>query len=272
MLQRIATFHMLGAKIMVSKIKILIQDLVGIFGYKITKITLKEFPKDMDKEFKRIYEEYKDYTMTSIERMYALYKAVEYVMNSKIPGDFVECGVWRGGSSMIMAHTLLKLKETNRKIYLYDTFEGMPRPTEKDKEIIGSKSAIDIWEEKRKNHCHDWFVLSLNEVKNNMLSTGYLQENIIFVKGKVEDTIPGTTPSQIALLRLDTDWYESTYHELKHLFPLLSDRGILIIDDYGHWAGAKEAVDKYFKENNITILLNRIDYTGRLGIKLGKES
>ncbi|MFN4149649.1 MAG: TylF/MycF/NovP-related O-methyltransferase, partial [Candidatus Sericytochromatia bacterium] len=73
---------------------------------------------------------------------------------------------------------------------------------------------------------------------------------------------------KISLLRLDTDWFESTYHELKYLFPLLSKNGVLIIDDYGHWKGAKEAVDKYIKEENITILLNRIDYTGRIGIKI----
>ena len=69
-------------------------------------------------------------------------------------------------------------------------------------------------------------------------------------------------------MRLDTDWYESTKHELTHLFPLLSSGGVIIIDDYGHWQGAKKAVDEYFEENNIKILLNRIDYTGRVGIKL----
>ena len=101
-----------------------------------------------------------------------------------------------------------------------------------------------------------------------MLSTKYPKKNLIFIKGKVEDTIPLTVPPKIALLRLDTDWYESTYHELKYLFPLLSNKGALIIDDYGCWAGAKKAVDTYFDENKIVILLNRIDYTGRLGIKV----
>ena len=90
---------------------------------------------------------------------------------------------------------------------------------------------------------------------------------IRFVKGKVEDTIPKNTPEKIALLRLDTDWYESTYHELTHLFPLLSKHGVLIIDDYGHWQGARKAVDQYFGENNIQILLNRMDYSGRMAIK-----
>jgi hypothetical protein len=86
--------------------------------------------------------------------------------------------------------------------------------------------------------------------------------------GKVEDTIPADIPEKIALLRLDTDWYESTKHELIHLFPRLQKGGVLIIDDYGFWKGARKAVDEYFAENNIQILLNRIDDTGRMAIKL----
>jgi hypothetical protein len=104
-------------------------------------------------------------------------------------------------------------------------------------------------------------------VKLNIESTNYPKNLVHFVKGKVEDTIPQTMPEKIAILRLDTDWYESTYHELKHLFPKLVKGGIIIIDDYGHWKGAREAVDQYFTENGIHILLNRIDYTGRIGIK-----
>lgn len=109
----------------------------------------------------------------------------------------------------------------------------------------------------------------VEEVKRNLLSTGYPQENLIFIKGRCEDTIPGIVPEKISLLRLDTDWYDSTYHELCHLFPRLASRGAIIIDDYGHHRGAREAVDKYFREKNEPILLNRIDYTGRLGVKTG---
>jgi hypothetical protein len=90
---------------------------------------------------------------------------------------------------------------------------------------------------------------------------------MFFIKGKVEETIPEQAPAQIALLRLDTDWYESTYHELVHLYPRLSPGGILIIDDYGHWAGARKAVDEYFAEHRLNLFLHRIDYTGRICIK-----
>jgi hypothetical protein len=90
---------------------------------------------------------------------------------------------------------------------------------------------------------------------------------VLFIKGKVEETIPGTLPKEISLLRLDTDWYESTLHNLVHLYPLLRKGGILILDDYGHWQGARKATDEYFARENIIPFLSRIDYTGRLYVK-----
>ena len=104
-------------------------------------------------------------------------------------------------------------------------------------------------------------------VKKNIFSIGYDPEKIHFVQGKVEDTIPATIPEKISLLRLDTDWYESTKHELEHLFPRLSKGGILILDDYGHWQGARKAADEYFNNNHISIFLSRADYTGRIAVK-----
>jgi len=87
-----------------------------------------------------------------------------------------------------------------------------------------------------------------------------------FIKGRVEETIPNAAPEQIALLRLDTDWYESTRHELIHLFPRLTHGGVLIIDDYGYWQGARKAVDEYIEENKLSILLARIDSTARMAV------
>ncbi|MBW2996326.1 TylF/MycF family methyltransferase [Candidatus Woesearchaeota archaeon] len=246
-----------------SKIQQIIQSFVNIFGYKLVS---KGIPKDIEKEFNRIYLACKKYTMTSMERIYSIYKSTEYIINSDIPGDFVECGVWKGGSAMAMALALKSMKKTNKKIYLYDTFEGMTEPSAKDKRIFDTTSAIDTWKKRKKREHSKWCFSSLDEVRKNMLSTGYPKENIVFIKGKVEDTIPKNIPNKIALLRLDTDWYESTYHELKHLFPLLSKKGVLIIDDYGHWEGVREAVNKYFKEKQIKMLLNRVDYSGRVGI------
>jgi O-methyltransferase len=115
---------------MLEKVKKNIRKLANSVGYSIT--TTFDPIIDNDKTFLKIYERCKEYTMTPRERVYALYKAVEYIVKAKIPGDFVECGVWRGGSTMVIALTLLELKEDSRKIYLYDTFKGMTMPTEKD--------------------------------------------------------------------------------------------------------------------------------------------
>lgn len=205
-------------------------------------------------------------TMTTVSRMYALYSAVRYVVENEIPGDFVECGVWKGGSSMLIALTLLELGCTDRKLYLYDTYAGMSEPTDRDRNIVGTDPS-EAWSRAQGSHYNEWMYAPLQEVRRNMLSTGYPQQNVVFVQGKVEDTIPGIIPERVALLRLDTDWYESTYHELQHLYPRLTPQGVLLLDDYGFWQGAKEATDRYFQEHNVRMLLNRIDFTGRIGVK-----
>jgi hypothetical protein len=203
--------------------------------------------------------------MTSIERLAAVCSAVEYVTANNVPGDFVECGVWQGGSSMAAASMFLSEGRNDVDMFLYDTFEGMSEPTEEDVEQ-GGKTAKDLLTQNGKD-AQVWCVAPLEVVRKNMSSTGYPPSRIRYVKGKVEDTIPATSPQQISILRLDTDWYESTKHELEHFFPLLSPNGILIIDDYGHWAGARKAVDEYFAARGIKPFLHRIDYTGRLYIK-----
>ena len=206
--------------------------------------------------------------MAEVENMYALYKATRYIVASGIPGDFVECGVWKGGSAMVIALTLMHMGETNRKIYLYDTFEGMPKPTSVDKTITGGLLALDRWKKGQKKGHNAWCFSPIDEVRTTLESTGYPKKNFVFVKGKVEETLPNTRPSAIALLRLDTDFYESTKCELVHLYPLLHSGGILIIDDYGCWKGVQKAVDEYLHSYHISIFLNRVDDTCRLGVKL----
>lgn len=224
--------------------------------------------KDTESEFQILSNRVRTYTMTSFERMYALYKAVEYIEQAKIPGDIVECGVWRGGSMMLAALTLLALGSSDRDLYLFDTYEGLPKPDElKDIDVWGNR-AIDGWLPRRTSEeGSHWAEASLEDVQTNLQSTGYPSNRIHFVKGMVERTIPHSAPPTIALLRLDTDWYTSTKHELEHLFPHLSPNGILIIDDYGHFMGARRAVDGYLAEQRLPVLLNRIDYSGRLIVK-----
>lgn len=228
-----------------------------------------ELPKDInDPEFLELYRLCKPFTMTTAERLFALYNSVRYVLDKNIEGDFVECGVWKGGSAMMMAAMLAKAGISNRKIILYDTYEGMSEPTEADVDSVGETAAQLLKRQAKEEATSVWCYSPFEEVKSNLQKTGLPEQNIIMVQGKVEDTIPGNVPAQkIALLRLDTDWYESTRHELIHLYPLLSANGILIIDDYGYWQGCRKAVDEYIKENKLTILLNRIDETGRLVVK-----
>lgn len=222
-----------------------------------------------DSDFEEIYQICRPFTMTSKERMYALYQGCIYVIKNNIDGDFVECGVWKGGSAMIIAYVLKKLNQ-KRKIYLYDTFQGMPEPSEHDFGLTGDEDPEVIrlnWKNNQSESYNKWCYAPLKEVRKNILMTGYDRERVFLVKGKVENTIPKNIPSKIALLRLDTDWYGSTKHELNYLYPRLVERGVLIIDDYGHWAGSKKAVDDYFSDKRL-IRLNRIDYTGRIGIKV----
>ncbi len=213
-----------------------------------------------DKNFLAIYQKVKPFTMVDIERCYSLYESVKYILKNDLKGDFVECGVWKGGSCMLIAYTLLAAGVSDRVIWLYDTYTGMSRPGEHD----GDKEKIE-WEKHRVNEdMNNWCLASLEEAEWNMKNTGYPVQNLRFIKGRVEETIPGEMPGMACLIRLDTDWYASTKHELEHLYPLLVNGGVLIIDDYGVWQGSKRATDEFFKNR---VYLHRIDWSARLIIK-----
>lgn len=225
-----------------------------------------------DPEDRALLERCAPYTLTSVQRIQALVDAVEYCIRRGVPGDFAECGVWRGGSVLAMILKLQNLGVTDRTIHLYDTFEGMTEPSERDTSAY-DRPALETWTEERAAGNEAWAgyfqpeIFNESAVRDLLLSTGYPTELIKVVKGRVGETLPALAPAELALLRLDTDWYESTRHELVHLFPRLSVGGVLIIDDYGHWDGCRAAVDEYFTNSAPPILLNRIDYTGRIGIK-----
>ena len=231
-----------------------------------------ELISDCDDTTRDIWEAVSPFTMTSPERIAAVIQAVRYIHDNNIPGDLVECGVWRGGSAMAMAMTLKSIGATDRKIYLFDTFEGMTEPTDEDVSHHGRSAEQEFQASGGRGEISTWCLGSLEEVKVNLSQTGYPEQNINYVKGKIEETVPGIMPDQIALLRLDTDWYESTKHELEHMFPVLSSEGVLILDDYGHWQGARKAVDDYISSNKIRILLSRTDYTGRIAVKSSKSA
>jgi len=205
------------------------------------------------------------FTMTSLDRRAGLIGAIDHIVRHRIAGDIVECGVWRGGSMMLAALALIARGDTTRDLWLYDTFEGMSAPTAADRSVSGESAAAQLARTPRGSGV--WCEAGLADVQANLWSTGYPRERLHFVAGPVETTIPATLPRRIALLRLDTDWYESTRHELVHLYPALSRHGVLVVDDYGHWQGARQAVDEYFAARNEPVFLHRVDYTARLVVK-----
>lgn len=228
---------------------------------------MKPSPEDM-----RIIQQAFPYTMTGARRLQALVDAVRYCEQRALPGAFVECGVWRGGSVLAMILTLQELGADHRDLYLFDTFEGMTEPTDHDTSPF-DRPARETWSEAEKDGGKAWSWAFAEETFNEdavrklLLDTGYPADRVHFVRGPVEETIPDHQPPEIALLRLDTDWYESTRHELEHLYPALVTAGVLIVDDYGHWEGSRIATDEYFSTTAKPLMLGRIDYGARIAVK-----
>ena len=247
-------------------IKKIIKKIANFAGYVFIKKTDNElenttnFNKDIIKKFSK-------YTMTSNVKIFSLIKAFEYVNKFKIAGDFVECGVWQGGNIMALKH-LENIYKTNNKIYGYDTFLGMSEPTKYDVKITDGTIATNKFEKfKDDDEFSEWDKCTIEKVTENFAKHNLGMNNLKLVKGKVENTllVKSNLPENISLLRLDTDFYESTKIELEILYPLLSKGGVLIIDDYGAWQGAKKAVDEYFKDS--VVWMHYIDHDCRLIIK-----
>lgn len=218
-------------------------------------------------EFERnIITECGKFSMTGSIRMWALIQSMKHIRHNKINGDFVECGVWKGGNLALMRR-FCDYHKIEKCIFGYDTFDGMSEPTLEDVDLHGVY-ASDAMRKSPKNEAitniHAY--AGLQQVEENLRTLNSF-EGVRLIKGKVEESlvIPENLPQQISILRLDTDWYESTKIELDVLFPRLVKGGILIIDDYGHFKGAQKAVDDYFRNQNIW--LHYIDYTCRLMIK-----
>jgi O-methyltransferase len=223
-----------------------------------------QFPADYDDEAKDIIRAVKPYTMTSPERLNAFVLATRHVVRHGIPGDIVECGVWRGGSMQACAKTLLSLGDTGRELYLFDTYEGMTPPTAEDLRRDG-RPAQELLDAQGKDR-PIWAVASLEDVQAGFEQVPYPKGRVHYVQGKVEDTVPEQAPEQISILRLDTDWYASTKHELRHLYSRLVSGGVLLIDDYGYWQGSRQAVDEFLEETGERLLLLRMD-EGRIAVK-----
>lgn len=205
-------------------------------------------------------------SMTPQIRRYNLIQALEYIAHYKLEGDLVECGVWKGGN-LVIYKKFIEEKNIKKNIYAFDTFEGMSGQDHNDYIINGGIKAQTILDKDIKKITNDWGVCSLEEVKFNISQRTKNLNNIFFIKGKVEDTLLDAMnlPKKISILRLDTDFYQSTKIELEILYKKVCKGGVIIIDDYGHWAGSKKAVDEFFKEK--FVWMHYVDYACRLIIK-----
>ena len=245
------------------------------FGLQVSRVNPLELrlPVESTPRDREVITSLAPYTMTSPERLWSLLGAVRHLIDTGVEGDFVECGVWRGGSVMAMASELQSLGVNDRKIWLYDTFAGMTAPTQEDVEagtgtLAGSMLATTPVEDGN----NVWCVAGLADVEANVRGTGYPFDRFTFVEGDVAQTLRERAPEKISLLRLDTDWYESTKVELEVLYPRLSVGGVMILDDYGHWQGARKAVDEYFEKLGHRPYMHPIDYSGRVLIKTAHHS
>lgn len=228
------------------------------------KLKADSFPRDYDEDFCDIIRAVRPYSTSGNDKLHALISATKYVARYNVPGDIVEFGVWRGGGMKAVALTLEAADDFTRDLYLYDTFEGMTAPTDKDVRFDGAPAA-GLLETSGKDTAV-WAIASLEDVQDRFAGGRYPLEKIHFIKGPVAETIPDQLPEQISILRLDTDWYESTDHEFKHAYDRLVSGGVLMIDDYGWWQGSRTATDEFLERTGEKLLLLRMA-SGRVAIK-----
>ena len=245
------------------------------FGLQITPIENQSleylFPEASNFEI-NLVELCTKFSLTSPNRLFSLLSAIKHVDNNNLEGDFVECGVWKGGNLIMFQKMIEKLKIKDKKIYGFDTFEGMSEPTDIDRDadgFLGGLKAEHYMKSQKKDvnidNIHAYAPIDL--VKNNFINNTENADNLFLIKGKVEETlkIEKNLPKKISILRLDTDWYESTKIELELLYPRLVKNGVLIIDDYGEWSGSRKATNDYFKNKKIAMF--KIDRPARLLFK-----
>lgn len=199
-----------------------------------------------DIDFSQLFAKYQSATMVAKPAALVLYNGVRYVLASTIPGAIVECGVYKGGLCGMAAEMI---RGTDRHIYLFDTFAGMPKPTTADYRLADLLPAMAKFQ-------NGWCEGPLEVVRQTMATSGLAEDQIHYVVGKVEDTLPQFNAPDIALLRLDTDFYDSTKAELEHLYDKVAPGGVVIVDDYSIWAGSRKAVDEFLATRGINPFMN----------------
>ena len=251
---------------MLNTFKILINKFLTIFNLSIINNNQKII--ELKNDDAKLISVVSKYSMTPKIRIYNLLQALRHIKQKNIDGDFVECGVWKGGNIILFKKFLEnELKNSNKKIFAYDTYEGMNQPSEEDYNLTSKVSAKILLKKEKNKDSNIWGISKIEDVKKNISENVKNLDNINFIKGEVEQTLNSekNLPLKISILRLDTDWYLSTKKELEVLYDRVSSGGIIIIDDYGHWNGSKKAVDEFF--SNKYVWMHYVDYACRLIIK-----
>jgi Macrocin-O-methyltransferase (TylF) len=192
-------------------------------------------------------------TMVGMERLGNLQECCLSAIRNSIPGDFVETGVWRGGCGILMRATLAASEDAERKVWLFDSFEGLPKP-----------DAGAFPEDKNDQHWtySSYLGVSIDQVKANFERYELLDDRTVFTKGWFRDTVPHSEVGPISVLRLDGDMYESTWLVLTHFYPRVSSGGFVIVDDYGAIPTCKAAVDDFRRRHSIASPMSSVDWTG----------
>ena len=192
------------------------------------------------------------HTMAGVERLNNLRELAQRAIDENIPGDFIEAGVWRGGCCILLRGVLAANSITSRQVFVADSFAGLPAPNPQD---FPHDEGLNL-------HLCGELSISLEQVQENFSSYGLLDDQVVFVKGLFQETLPSLQAGPFALIRLDGDLYESTYVALDALYAKLSPGGFVIIDDYGAMPACQAAVSDYRQRSGIESPMNAIDWTG----------
>ena len=192
------------------------------------------------------------YTMTGMKRLENVEFCVNEVLKNNIEGDFIETGVWKGGTCIFVAALFKVYEATDRKVWVADSFQGLPEP---DVEKYPDDEGDDLY-------TIEQLRVSLDQVKDNFKRFNVLDDNVQFLKGWFKDTLPTAPIDKLSIIRLDGDMYESTMDGLVNLYHKLSPGGFIIIDDYGAIEACKKAVHDFRDEHGITDEIKQIDWTG----------
>ena len=238
------------------------RTLKKLTGYQISKPYSLQQDYKLKIEDREIIQEVSSRTMTNTNSLMNLISATRYINAANIEGAFVECGVWRGGSALAFCLTTLQSDGHLRPVYLFDTFEGFVDTGEQDFQLSDGRNASRLFDLDKNYVCE----ASLIDVQNGFDAIEYPKNLVNYRVGDITRTTIDQLPGKIALLRLDTDYYESTKWELENLYPLLQTGGILIVDDYDHWNGSRKACDEYFKKIGNQNFLMHME-NGRIMIK-----